>query len=216
MSLRLTVLLALALLFGTVGCGLFGGGGGETAGGDEFEMLEFDQVQPTPQPLEDIVKGLTLNPEVLVEVRYLYGHQVMLEDMRRVSRDLQSLLSYSGPGDVDLEWVIQVHEVTAEADEVFGRLTSSRIPGPLRERYEDLFLDLLDAIQVTGYGADRLLAASIKVGPSGRTLMAMSGQELADFETLVREGRFYLMDGGRLIEKQLSGMDELISKLRLR
>ena len=188
----------------------------ETAGGDEFEMLEFDQVQPTPQPLEDIVKGLTLNPEVLVEVRYLYGHQVMLEDMRRVSRDLQSLLSYSGPGDVDLEWVIQVHEVTAEADEVFGRLTSSRIPGPLRERYEDLFLDLLDAIQVTGYGADRLLAASIKVGPSGRTLMAMSGQELADFETLVREGRFYLMDGGRLIEKQLSGMDELISKLRLR
>ena len=179
-------------------------------------MLEFDQVQPTPQPLEDIVKGLTLNPEVLVEVRYLYGHQVMLEDMRRVSRDLQSLLSYSGPGDVDLEWVIQVHEVTAEADEVFGRLTSSRIPGPLRERYEDLFLDLLDAIQVTGYGADRLLAASIKVGPSGRTLMAMSGQELADFETLVREGRFYLMDGGRLIEKQLSGMDGLIGKLRLR
>ncbi len=166
MSLRLTVLLALALLFGTVGCGLFGGGGEETAGGDEFEMLEFDQVQPTPQPLEDIVKGLTLNPEVLVEVRYLYGHQVMLEDMRRVSRDLQSLLSYSGPGDVDLEWVIQVHEVTAEADEVFGRLTSSRIPGPLRERYEDLFLDLLDAIQVTGYGADRLLAASIKVGPA--------------------------------------------------
>ena len=216
MSLRLTVLLALALLFGTVGCGLFGGGGEETAGGDEFEMLEFDQVQPTPQPLEDIVKGLTLNPEVLVEVRYLYGHQVMLEDMRRVSRDLQSLLSYSGPGDVDLEWVIQVHEVTAEADEVFGRLTSSRIPGPLRERYEDLFLDLLDAIQVTGYGADRLLAASIKVGPSGRTLMAMSGQELADFETLVREGRFYLMDGGRLIEKQLSGMDGLIGKLRLR
>ena len=216
MSLRLTVLLALAFLFGTVGCGLFGGGDGETAGGDEFEMLEFDQVQPTPQPLEDIVKGLTLNPEVLVEVRYLYGHQVMLEDMRRVSRDLQSLLSYSGPGDVDLEWVIQVHEVTAEADEVFGRLTSSRIPGPLRERYEDLFLDLLDAIQVTGYGADRLLAASIKVGPSGRTLMAMSGQELADFETLVREGRFYLMDGGRLIEKQLSGMDGLIGKLRLR
>ena len=218
MKLRTAFLVLAVCCLGLLGCGLFGGGE-EAAGGDgeEFEMMEFeDSGDSAPPPVEELFLKLSLNPEVLVEIRYLYRHQVVLEEMKRLNRDLQSLLEYSGEGDVNLEWVIEVHEVTGVADGLFERVIGERPPDALWEQYEYLFVNLLDAIQVTGYGADRVLAASIKVGPSGRTLMTMPADELAEFETLVREARFYLRDGGRLIDKEISELEGLIGGLRLR
>ena len=46
--------------------------------------------------------------------------------------------------------------------------------------------------------------------------MTMPEEELAGFETLVREARFYLQDGGRLIDRELSDLDGVINGLRLR
>ena len=193
------------------------GCGGAAAGDGGLDLIDFgDDPPPSSESLESADFALTLNPEVLVEVRFLYGHQVRLESMRRLNRDLQSLLEYSGPAEVDLEWVIEVHEVTARADELFQRLTSRRMPVSQREQYRYLFLNMLDAIQVMGYGADRVLAASIRVGPGGRTLLTMSGAESAEFHTLVREAAFYLDDAGRLVESQLSSVGNIISGLRLR
>ena len=217
MKLRLGLFLIGVCCLGFLGCGLFGGGEEEAGSGDEFELMEFEDSGPsTPPPVEEIFMRLSLKPEVLVEIRYLYSHQVVLEEMQRLSRDLKSLLDYSSLGDVNLEWVIEVHEVTAVADGLFARVIGERPPDTLWEQYEHLYVNLLDAIQVTGYGADRLLGASIKVGPSGRTLMTMPEDELADFETLVREARFYLQDGGRLIDRELSDLDGVINGLRLR
>ena len=104
----------LAALPLVMGCGLFGGE-------EEFELMVFEEdvkngqrsggVSGTPVP------ELGVDREVLVEVSFLYGHQVRLERLQRVIRDLTGLTEYENRGEVDLEWVVEVHEVTREAEE---------------------------------------------------------------------------------------------------
>ena len=215
MRFRFAAALAVLCLLAGLGCGLLGGGEGGDGDG-EIGLMEFEHEEDDLESTEEIVRSLSLKPEVLVKVRYLYGHQVGLESIEQLNRDLRSLLEYGGAVDVNLEWVIEVHEVTAEADELFRRLSSQRVPESQRELYSDLFIGLLDSIQVMGYGSDRILAASIKVGPSGRTLATMSDEDSEEFETLVREAGFYLTDAEQLIQKQISNVEEIIGGLRLR
>ena len=213
---RLAVLAIALLLSLSFGCGLFGGGGGS----EEIPLMEFDNPPETPVPageapdvelLPPVLPGF--DPAVLVEVGFLYGYQVHSEALLRVNRDLQSLLEYGGPTDVDLDWVIDVHEVTEDADDFFERMTGMDIPVSQRERYEYLYLGMLETIQVMAFGADRVLAAAILVGPGGRSLPVMTPEESDRFLTLVRESRFYLRDAENLVERQLEDASDAISQV---
>ena len=222
MKYRMVLLAALAVLAvsSSLGCGLLGGGSGD--GLDEMVLLEFEESGPGPGPApepggeEAQPVYLAFNQEILVEVRYLYHHQVQLESFRQLVRDLLSLLEYSNDAEIDLEWVIEVHEVTEEADELFDQLTSFRVPHSQRVQYEDFYIGLLEAVQVTALGSSRVLDASFQVGPSGRSLAVMSRPEREEFFTLMREAAFYLRDSERLVERQLQDVGGVVSRIRLR
>ncbi len=209
------VFLVLALSFGLggSGCGMLGLGGG---GDGELGLLEFDSPPPTPKVAEFVQLALSFDPEVLVEVQFLYEYQVRLETMERLVRDVISLLDHSNRSEIDLEWVIRVHETSKEVDAFFGQVTEVRVPDPLREDYDYLFFGLLESVQVMGYGTDRLLAAAVKVGPTGRTLQTMPPGEVDEFLVLMREADFYMKDAARRVDSQLDETGRAINSLRLR
>ena len=222
MGFRLVaLLLVLALVsISTLGCGLlgFGGDGGD---GDSEESLELDVIQfaddlPTLEPEEAVARALSIDPDILEEIRFLYNFQVRLEGLRQVVRDLDSMLDYSGPGDIDLGWVAEVHEVTRESDDYFQVLTSLEVPASQLEQYQYLYIAMLESVQVLGYSADRLLAAAVLVGPSGRSMLNMSGEEVDAFQTLMRESQFFLSDAEALVDRRITEVGRAISGLRLR
>ena len=89
---------------------------------------------------------------------------------------------------------MEVHEVTRESDDYFLALTSMELPESQRDQYGYLHIGTLEVVQVAALGSDRLLAAAVLVGPSGRSLLNMGDDERDEFETRIREARFYLAD----------------------
>ena len=160
--------------------------------------------------------ALSIDPNILVEIHFLYNFQVRLEGLRQMVRDLNSMLDYSGPGDIDLDWVAEVHEVTRESDDFFKVLTSLDVPVSQRAQYQYLYIGMLESIKVAGYGADRLLAAAVIVGPSGRSMLNMSEEEIDAFQTLMRESGFFLSDAERLVDRRVTEVGRAVSGLRLR
>ena len=110
----------------------------------------------------------------------------------------------------------EVHEVTRESDDYFQVLTSLEVPASQREQYQYLYIAMLESVQVLGYGADRLLAAAVLVGPSGRSMLNMSGEEVDAFQTLMRESQFFLSDAEALVDRRITEVGRAISGLRLR
>ena len=223
MGFRLIALLLVLTLvsISTLGCGLLGfGGDGDSEGSLDMEMIQFADDLPTPEPdaasAAAAARTLMIDPDILVEIHFLYNFQVRLEGLRQVVRDLNSMLDYSGPGDIDLDWVAEVHEVTRESDDYFKVLTSLDVPGSQREQYEYLYISMLEIVQVSGYGADRLLAAAVIVGPSGRSMLNLSGEEVDEFQTLMRESGFFLSDAERLVDRRITEAGRAISGLGLR
>ena len=219
MGFRLVaLLLVLALVsISTLGCGLLGfGGDDESEESLDLDMIQFSDDVPSPEPEEEVAFALSIDPDILVEIHFLYNFQVRLEGLRQVVRDLHSMLDYSGPGDIDLDWVAEVHEVTRESDDYFKVLTSLDVPVSQREQYQYLYIGMLESIKVSGYGADRLLAAAVIVGPSGRSMLNMSEEEIDAFQTLMRESRFFLSDAERLVDRRVTEVGRSISGLRLR
>ena len=213
--------LAFLLLFLSVslgGCGMLGFGGEDGDSGDpeEMDLIDFgDEGEPTPVP-EEVVRVLHVDPNVLEEIHFLYNFQVRLEGLREVIRDLISAAEYSGPGDVDLDWVADVHEVTRESDSYFGVLTSMDVPENQRRQYEYLYIGMLETVQVAGYGADRLLASAVVVGPTGRSMLNMSGEEIDEFQTLMRESKFFLADSEGRVNGSIKEVGQAVGGLRVR
>ena len=219
MGFRLVALLLILALvsISTLGCGLLGfGGDGDSEDSLELDMIQFSDDVPTPEPEEEVALALSIDPNILVEIHFLYNFQVRLEGLRQVVRDLHSMLDYSGPGDIDLDWVAEVHEVTRESDDYFKVLTSLDVPVSQRAQYQYLYIGMLESIKVSGYGADRLLAAAVIVGPSGRSMLNMSEEEIDAFQTLMRESRFFLSDAERLVDRRVTEVGRAVSGLRLR
>lgn len=154
---------------------------------------------------------------VFAEIRFLYNFQVRLERLQRMVRDLNGTLEPSGGrGGYDLEWVIAVHEVTRESDDLFRTLTSLRLPESQREQYEYLYVGMLEVVQVAGYGSDRLLAAAVLVGPSGRTAQQLGAEDADRFHTLLREARFFLSDATGRIDREVEEVGRSVGGLSLR
>lgn len=211
--LLMVFLVSLSLL----GCGMLGfGGDGDESDPDSMDLIDFGDDLPTPEPEQAVAQALSVDPESLVEIGFLYSFQVRLERLRRMVRDLDSSNEYSSPADINLEWVADVHEVTREADAFFKELTSMEIPGSQRVRYEYLYIGMLEAVQIAGFGSDRLLAAAVLVGPSGRSLPNMTPAEVDRFEALIRESQFFLRDAERRVDGEIEGVGEAVSALRVR
>ena len=209
-------LVILTVLSLSLGCGILPGFGGDSEA-PELGMIEFDDDgEIVLEPEEIIARALSIDPEVLIEIRFLYYFQVRLERLRQVIRDLNSAVEHSGPADVNLDWVIEVHEVTRESDDFFRVLTSLDVPESQREQYQHLQIGMLETIQVAAYGADRILAASVVVGPSGRSMLNMDIEETDRFETLLREARFFLSDAASRVEREVDEVSRAVGGLGLR
>ena len=217
----LAVLSAVVLLiFSSVACGLLGGGDGESAS-QELEVLTWDDegepvVEEAALIQEQIVIGF--DGLVLEEVTYLYTQQVGLESLRRINRDLISLIEDAKQASepVGLDWVVSVHDYVRIADELFALHLGRPTTPEQRAEYGDVFLSGLETVQVMDYGADRLLAAALVVGPSGRSLDVMSEAEVQEFERLVRESSFFLRDASRLVELSIEEVSSAVGGVDLR
>ena len=198
MTGALTKLFVAALLLLSVGLAGCGGGG------EEFGLMTFDDLpDATPVPVEEFKFALSPKEALLVEVTYVYTHTILLESLQRINRDMQLLLEYEDATEVDLEWVIEVHEVTADAETFFERASNLEVPTSLEDKYSRDLLDFLTAMQWSGFGSDRLLASSLTVGPSGRSLYVMREEEKEVFERFAREAAYYLDIAEKMVEEQI-------------
>ena len=214
MLFRAGLLVLLVFLVLPAGCGLF-------EGEKDFELMVFEEDvgdgsggQGGAVVTEVVEFGV--NPEILDEVKFLYGHQVRLERLQRVIRDLIALAEYENPSEVDLEWVAEVHGVTEESEYFLDSVTKMVVPPGLMAAYSNLLVGALETVEITQFGSDRLLAAAIKVGPNGRGLLTMPEDEADEFHTFIRETRFYLRDSEGLIENEMDNVGDAISGVRLR
>ena len=183
-------------------------------GEEEFGLMTFEDLPDvTPEVPQEIEFGLTPKESLLVEVTYVYTHTILLETMEQINRDMQGLLEYDSKGDVDLEWVIEVHDVTAEAEQFFERASKLQVPASLEDKYRSSLLSFLEIVQWTGFGSDRLLAASLTVGPSGRSLQVMNRREEEVFERFRREAEYYLRLSEHQIERELDSFREHLASI---
>ena len=189
------------------------GGGGESG---EIGLIEFE-AEPTQVPEDDGVdRAFSVDGEVLDEINFLYGYEVLLEDLVRLNHDFVRMAEYDTGVSLGLDWVIDVHNVTREADELFSLVLSQRISHVQRERHGGMYLRGLEIIQVLAYGSDRLMAAALEIGPSGRDLEVMSQDEVNRFQTFVREAGFFFRDADELLELQVEEVGARIGEVGLR
>ena len=190
-----------------------GGGGGD----EEFETLEFEEVPPSPTaPVEEVVQRVGLDPEVVVRLRFLYGHQVRLAELTRLSRDLVDLVEYGSPASVNLSWVVQVHEVTQEMDDFAKRASDAGIPESQRSQYEYLFVGLLEAVDIIGYGSLRLLEGATIIGPSGRTMETLDPAARERFLIRMGEAAYFFSEGQAMVKKESSAVGAAIGRVGVR
>ena len=192
------------------------GGGGEGPQVDEFGIIDFGPDDPADDiqyqlalARENAEQGLTFEPERLVQVNVVYSNQVRLERLERVIRDMIRLLETNNAGEINLDWVIRVHQAVEDADFLFAEAIRYRLPEGQVEEFGDYYVEVLETIQLGGYGASRLLAAAVLVGPEGRSLLNFTDTERVRYDVLVKEARFYLNEAERNF-KELS--KELNSK----
>ena len=189
------------------------GGGGES---DEVALLEFEP-EPTQVSEDDGVERVfSVDGQILDEINFLFGYEVLLEDLVRLNHDFVRMAESDTGASVGLDWVIDVHNITREADELFSLLLSQRISHVQRERHGEMYLRGLEIIQVLAYGADRLMAAALEIGPSGRDLEVMSQDEVNRFQTFVREAGFFFRDADEILELQVEEVGARIGEVGLR
>ena len=208
--------LAAVILLLCGGC-FFGGGSSEP------ELMEFTDEEPSAPVAAPVVAeverlDVSVAPLVLERLNYIYSYQVWLETLRRAARDLRSVQESGSGGEESpgLEWVIDVHEVTAEADRVFALFLAVELPATQAEAYFDLFVQGIEAVQVLSYGSDRLLAAALVVGPGGRTADTLDLAESVRFQTYLRESSVFLGSAEGILERALENASESVSGVRLR
>ena len=206
-------LLLLFVLLATLPAFAACGGGGD--GADplaDFGIMTFDDLPPAePDPT---APALDLREDWILEVGFLHARVVMAEALRRTVRDLSALAENPGaaPG---LEWVVSVHEATLGAEGFFDRTLQTDTPAAMQDKYYDLRRQYVEAVQMAGFGSDRLLGASLVIGPDGRTAGELSAVEREEYDRLLREAEFYLSHAERMNELLVSGYQDLLEGLRL-
>ena len=217
----LLLALALSLLPLLAGCGFISG---DSGGGNDgaIELIDFGDDEPdvfqdtVQEKRAEVAQGFMLQPQTVGTVRFVYEHQVLLERLSHLLSQLESALEDTGPDAVDVEWVIRVHGLTRDADALFAEIIDHDVPVYLEEDFGHLYLALLDVVKFAGVAVDRALAAGFEVGPSGRSLLAMSPQEVARFNVLIREGKYYLEASKELLQEQVTEVGGIAGQMTFR
>ena len=204
-----------ALLLLMVGCS-FGGGAAE-----EFEMMSFEDegeagVSEDAAVEQPMVHDVSVRPLVLEELNYLLSHQAWLESLRQLNRDMVRMIEESDEDEAGLPWVVDVHEVTRESDDVFALVLGVEIPATQAPAHFEIYLSALQTVQVMAYGSDRLLASALVVGPSGRLVGDLGIEDEVRFKTYSREASFFLRDAERLLEDDFERVSDAIAQVGLR
>lgn len=217
------IILALGILAAVIAVvwvvyGFFFGGEAELGlidFGDEGAE-ESDYLSPSTNEASELDAFYEVPDELLIEVDYMFAHQIYLTVLGRVNQDLLSLTAYKAESDVDLDWVIEVHAATLEAEETFALLADVPLPGNNRELYLGYKLGMLESLQISAEGATRLLAASIVLGPSGRSLPNLSVDERVEFDSLLDQSAFYLNQADDFITEEQEHVSQAVSTISLR
>ena len=200
---------------GPIGFGVFGGSA------ESLELIEFSDDAPAQSssstsvsvPVSDFYE---IPGELLIEVDYMFAHVIYLRVLSRLNQDLITL-SESRPGsEFDLDWVVEVHELTLEAENIYRILSAVRVPRTNEHVYLDYKLRMLEVVQVSAEGATRLLAASVLLGPSGRSSLNLSVTEKVEFDSLLRQSSFYLEEAAEFLEDEQERVSSAVSTISLR
>ena len=192
------------------------GGGGDSGSGDEIALLDFG-ADPTPVPVAERIANVGVDGVALEELSYLYEYQIGLEGLQQLNRDLDHVLKPDkGDDDVGLDWVVDVHKLVNRADHLYEVILSRNIPDRQKEAYPSYFIAELEIVQLMAFGRDRLMAAAIILGPSGRTVDSLSVPEQRDFDRLLRESGYFLRQSEQMLDRQIKVTSTALSGVRLK
>ena len=218
----LPLLAALFLLLPALaGCGFISG---DSGGGNDgaIELIDFGDDEPAvfqdtvQEKRTEVAEGFMLQPQTVGTVRFVYEHQVLLERFNHLLSRLEAALQDTGPEEVDLDWVILVLGIAQDADALFAEIIGHDVPVYLEEDFGHLYLALLDVVKFAGVSVDRAAVAALEVGPSGRSLLAMTPQETARFNVLARESRYYLEAAKELLQEQVTEIGGIAGQMTFR
>lgn len=199
----LTLLLAMVAACGT----------GDAEEDDlSVDFSAFDE--PEVVKVEETYTQLPGKQMRLLRVSYLSAMIHMLNDLKQNNRDLLRMAERE-PETVNLGWVVDVHLLTESLDDVLIRAVDLEVPDYMEEDFVFHHGEFLEGVQTLGYGSNRLLASSIVVGPSGRTLSNMRGDERHTFLRFLEEARFFLNDANVLLSRSQSEYRSALSRMQL-
>ena len=181
--------------------------------GDD-ESPESVSVQLTEKQ-QEVVEGVSVDPALRLEINYIFLHQVQLERLHQVNRDLLELAGRDDAWSQDLDWVIEVHEQESEARAFYLYLIGQSPPAHLVELYGSIQLGMLDVVELSLWGLDYLLASAVLVGPGGRAVSDLNEYERVEFDTSTANALFYLEEAQKLLEHRLETVGGLSNGLSL-
>lgn len=211
-------LILAALLLIVTACG---------GGPDPLEGLEF--VFDDEETTEGVAGAAEAAPTVVSpyarlsaddwrhpRVAYVYDMQAMAMDMEHSLRSMVRMLENGREGDGSLDWVVQVHDLHRESEELRLRAYNFGLDEDLVEDYVEFHASFLEAVQIYALGADRMLEAAILLGPTGRTVGDLTASERAEFVSLLGEGVFYMQGAEVMVSRSRDDIKEIIKYLRVR
>ena len=149
-------------------------------------------------------------------VAYVYDMQAMAMDMEHSLRSMVRMLESGRDGDGSLDWVVQVHDLHRNSEELRLRAYNFALDEDLVEDYVEFHASFLEAVQIYALGADRMLEAAILLGPTGRTVGDLTASERAEFVSLLGEGVFYMQGAEVMVSRSRDDIKEIIKYLRVR
>ena len=205
-------LATLALL--VVACG--GNAGGDAVPTPAPIAISFPTPSPTPHPL---LEGYTPAQRRLIRVDYLQHMLGLLRVMQGVNRELVRMTEIDSSGQAvysggqkrpaDLNWLVNMHEVTDEAARYYEYAYSVTLPEALSE-YQELHQGFLRTMETAAYGITALLEAGTTLGASGRTTADLPRHQLAEFQSSLGEAEFYFGEAEKLLGRGLQlAQDEM-------
>ena len=117
---------------------------------------------------------------------------------------------------VGVDWQVDVHTHHRLSEELRIRAYGYPVPEDLAADYLDFHAAFLEAVQIYSFGCDRLLEAAIIIGPSGRTNEDLSAPENSQFESLVGESLYYMVDAELLVGRVQDDLRDIFQSLRIR
>lgn len=208
----------LALCAAVAWFGLACGGGGED--GDlvfDFSDLEDEpQAQSGPRPTRDPFARLSQRPKREMRLDYLHDIWAMLRQLETSRRSMFRHVEDAQSERVKLNWVVDAHNLHRRSEEFRIRAYSYPVPERLAGDYLDFHVAFLEAVQMYSHSADRLLAAAIVIGPSGRGSSDLLPAETAQYVSLLGESAYYSLDTEVLTSRLQDDLKEIFKSLRVR